>query len=355
MRIEFTLRLVLVFCSFTLGYLPLISHARTPVSASPSTPGFYARSFGFQVYNVSIEHDRVYSVSPSQLIAHNNSLIDSTEDIAELLERARHGESAAIEEMMKRYKVSVDRWVRRAFVRNGSGEVQNSDVENVAQEVFGLALTEEWLKKAEQVSWFSVRLKQLVIWQTIAYLKRYGSRTAKGQQRAVLFSEQEDDPGSQLMNIADPNGRTPEQIVVQRYEAEHALALLEQLPPQERDAVTEVVLRGTSAVDAAKQLRIPRGELKGLVEQGLRKMREALDVQSAQGQAQDSIPISFDQLLEKVKRREVQLKPSQKKTLAALVRNPLINRDALARQLGINRSKLEEQVKELEELTAAME
>lgn len=180
---------------------------------------------------------------------------------AELVRRARRGDQAAFEVLVKKFQ---DRAYRTAFHMTGN----HGDADDVAQDSFlrayrGLPSFDE---RAEFGTWFH----RIVINSALNLLR---ARRRRGRTEPAEVAEALPTPET------DPAERTEA-----REEAEDVLAALEGLSPTLRETLIMATLEDMPYKDIAQTLGIPEGTVAWRVNQARKTLRKRLAARALDGE-----------------------------------------------------------------------
>ncbi|HEY2941293.1 MAG TPA: RNA polymerase sigma factor [Vicinamibacteria bacterium] len=175
---------------------------------------------------------------------------------AELVARARQGDTAAFGELVDRHRAAV---YRAAHAALGSA----SEAEDVAQEAFLAA----YRKMATYRGEASFKTWLLTIaWRRARRRRR---RLASWWRRLVSG-----DPPESAMRLG--NGRTPEGALIDAEMAQHVQRLVRALPARLRDPLLLCASGEQTYHEIASVLGIPEGTLKWRVAEARRRLKQRL-------------------------------------------------------------------------------
>ena len=186
------------------------------------------------------------------------------EPVEDLIARMRAGDPDARDELLRRYKPSVDAWATR-HVGTGPGFVRPSDIaQDTAQRVLQGFETFRGATEGELLAW----LKSIVL-NCIQESRRFAHRQKRDEGDTLSL----DDPAE----LPTPNpGESPSQIV-SRHEAQvQLLAHLSQLPPAQREAIWLCGLKDISVAEAARRMKRTQGAVGGLLQRGIKALRSRM-------------------------------------------------------------------------------
>jgi RNA polymerase sigma-70 factor (ECF subfamily) len=177
-----------------------------------------------------------------------------TDELAPLVARAREGDEAAIEDLLGRLRPGIVRYCRARLGRTGGSYGTPDDV---AQEVCVAVLT-ALPRYVEQGRPFA------------AFVYGIAGHKVADAQRAVFRDRSE--PSDALPEYAD-DAPTPEDAAIAAAEAERARALLDQLPPIQRELLLLRVVAGLSAEETGAALDMTPGAVRVAQHRALTRLR----------------------------------------------------------------------------------
>lgn len=186
---------------------------------------------------------------------------------AELVERARHGQTAAFGELVDRHRHAV---VRTAYAALGC----SAEADDVAQEACVLAF--ERLAQFRGDASFKTWLLA-VTWHTAMSRRRSWVRWAR--RHLVLPAARLGSPGADVAGLIEevPSiGRTPEQALIDTDHVALVRRVLEGLPSKLREALLLAASGEVAYTQAADLLGIPVGTFKWRVAEARRQLRVRL-------------------------------------------------------------------------------
>ncbi|HEX6146333.1 MAG TPA: RNA polymerase sigma factor [Acidimicrobiia bacterium] len=172
----------------------------------------------------------------------------------ELIQRARNGDVAAFEELVRMHQSIA---LRVAVLVVGD----HSDAEDVTQEAFVKAY--HALGRFRQDSPFRPWLLRIVRNEALNQRRRHGRQDRLGLRLA----------GDRLSGDAAPS---PETVVVSESERESVLAAVNGLPERYRQVVALRYLLGLSEAETAETLGIPAGTVKSRTARALSRLERSL-------------------------------------------------------------------------------
>lgn len=172
----------------------------------------------------------------------------------ELIQRARNGDVAAFEELVRMHQSIA---LRVAILVVGD----HSDAEDVTQEAFVKAY--HALGRFRQDSPFRPWLLRIVRNEALNQRRRHGRQDRLGLRLA----------GDRLSGDAAPS---PETVVVSESERESVLAAVNGLPERYRQVVALRYLLGLSEAETAETLGIPAGTVKSRTARALSRLERSL-------------------------------------------------------------------------------
>lgn len=172
----------------------------------------------------------------------------------ELIQRARNGDVAAFEELVRMHQSVA---LRVAVLVVGD----HSDAEDVTQEAFVKAY--HALGRFRQDSPFRPWLLRIVRNEALNQRRRHGRQDRLGLRLA----------GDRLSGDAAPS---PETVVVSESERESVLAAVNGLPERYRQVVALRYLLGLSEAETAETLGIPAGTVKSRTARALSRLERSL-------------------------------------------------------------------------------
>jgi RNA polymerase sigma-70 factor (ECF subfamily) len=177
-----------------------------------------------------------------------------TDELAPLVARAREGDEAAIEDLLARLRPGIVRYCRARLGRTGGSYGTPDDV---AQEVCVAVLT-ALPRYVEQGRPFA------------AFVYGIAGHKVADAQRAVFRDRS--DPTDAMPEHPD-DAPTPEDAVIAAAEAERARALLDQLPPVQRELLLLRVVAGLSAEETGAALAMTPGAVRVAQHRALARLR----------------------------------------------------------------------------------
>lgn len=198
------------------------------------------------------------------------SLSDAS--IEDLLHRARGGDQGALEELFKRCGPTLDLWAEKHRARARSGMVRPSDVaQETALRAFDKFAT---FSGTSERAWFA--------WlQTIFHnLTAQSSRDARRKKR--------DNPGAVPLDSAEALAaktaqKSPSQAAAFKEDWHLLLTHIYRLPEEQRNAIVLCHLKELPVAEVARQLDKSETTVAGLLQRGLRTLREGMSSGSASG------------------------------------------------------------------------
>jgi len=175
---------------------------------------------------------------------------------AATVERARHGEVEAFEELVRRYEHRIVNYVRALVSRS-------ADAEDVAQEVFLRAY--RGLRSFRGQSSFKTWLYQIAMNTARTHLTRRGR-----QMEDTVGRFDEEGPGGPRMMASSED---LEMQVLQRDRIDRALA---QLPDEQRQVIVLRDIEGFEYLEIARLLGIPIGTVESRIFRARARLRELL-------------------------------------------------------------------------------
>ncbi|WP_437931221.1 sigma-70 family RNA polymerase sigma factor [Sorangium sp. So ce291] len=180
----------------------------------------------------------------------------------ELLRRARAGEHDALEVLFQRCRPVLDRWASRRFSGTQPGGARPSDTaQETAERAFRQFSTFEGSTAGEWFTWleriFHSRAAQ-------------SARDARRKKRVAPGTVPLDAPEAQA---APADQKSPSQAVSRTEEWRRLLALLYELPDDQRDAIGFCHLKELSVAEAAQRMGKTKPAVEGLLQRGLRTLR----------------------------------------------------------------------------------
>jgi RNA polymerase sigma factor (sigma-70 family) len=174
---------------------------------------------------------------------------------AELVARARQGDTAAFGELVDRHRAAV---YRAAHAALGSA----SDAEDVAQEAFLAAYRKMGTYRGEAS--FKTWLLTIAWRRAISRRRRLASRW----RRFVSGAPESPRRGGE--------GRTPEGALIDAEMAQHVQRLVRALPARLRDPLLLCAAGEQTYREIAVMLRVPEGTLKWRVAEARRRLKQRL-------------------------------------------------------------------------------
>lgn len=193
--------------------------------------------------------------------------------IEELLRRARTGDEGALEELLKRCQPELGRWAARELSRVRSGIARPSDlVQNTSLRAFRGFSTFNGTTEAEWFAWL-----QRVLRNQKAQSLREERRKKRGPPGTMPLD------GPEALATPAPE-KSPSQAASVQDEWRLLLALLYQLPDEQRDAIWLCHLKELPVAEAARRLGKSEGAVAGLLQRGLKALRARRE-QSAEAES----------------------------------------------------------------------
>ncbi|KAA0253273.1 sigma-70 family RNA polymerase sigma factor [Acidobacteria bacterium ACD] len=197
--------------------------------------------------------------APAVVPAHAGPPDEATAVDLALIGRIRSGDSAALDELYRRYSAPVFSLVWKIL--------QNAEeAEDVALDVFW----QVWRQadrydpaRGAPPAWIFTLARSRAI-------DRLRSRHRR-EDRTVSF----DDPAVHVDPLDE--GATPDQLASYRQARDAVRAAMETLSPAQREAVELAFFQGLTHVEIAARLRQPLGTVKTRIRQGLIRLRKHLD------------------------------------------------------------------------------
>jgi len=177
-----------------------------------------------------------------------------TDELAPLVARARKGDEAAVEELLARLRPGIVRYCRARLGRSGGSYGSPDDV---AQEVCVAVLT-ALPRYVDQGRPFA------------AFVYGIAGHKVADAQRAVFRDRS--DATDTMPDHAD-DAPTPEDAAIAAAEAERARALLDQLPPMQRELLLLRVVAGLSAEETGAALDMTPGAVRVAQHRALARLR----------------------------------------------------------------------------------
>jgi len=177
-----------------------------------------------------------------------------TDELAPLVARAREGDEAAVGELLARLRPGIVRYCRARLGRSGGSYGSPDDV---AQEVCVAVLT-ALPRYVDQGRPFA------------AFVFGIAGHKVADAQRAVFRDRS--DATDTMPDHAD-DGPTPEDAAIAAAEADRARALLDQLPPMQRELLLLRVVAGLSAEETGAALDMTPGAVRVAQHRALARLR----------------------------------------------------------------------------------
>ncbi len=184
----------------------------------------------------------------------SDTMSDVTDELAPLVARAREGDEAAVADLLARLRPGIVRSCRARLGRRGGSYGSPDDV---AQEVCVAVLT-ALPRYVEQGRPFA------------AFVYGIAGHKVADAQRAVFRDRS--DATDTLPDHAD-SGPTPEDAAIAAAEAVRARALLDQLPPVQRELLLLRVVAGLSAEETGAALDMTPGAVRVAQHRALARLR----------------------------------------------------------------------------------
>ncbi|HZV73864.1 MAG TPA: sigma-70 family RNA polymerase sigma factor [Conexibacter sp.] len=172
----------------------------------------------------------------------------ATQSDARLVELARHGHERAFEALVQRYRRPLLSWCRRALLPDTR-----------AEDALQQALLQAWLALQQGADVRDPR----------AWLYRIVHNTALNVRRGSGYDYAE-------LSEALSGARAPQEDLDRRIAVREALAGLAALPEQQREALLRTAVEGASHADAAAEMGVSEGALRGLVYRARATLRTAV-------------------------------------------------------------------------------
>jgi RNA polymerase sigma factor (sigma-70 family) len=172
----------------------------------------------------------------------------ATQSDARLVELARHGHERAFEALVQRYRRPLLSWCRRALLPDAR-----------AEDALQQALLQAWLALQQGADVRDAR----------AWLYRIVHNTALNVQRGSGYDYA-------ALSEALSGAGAPQEDLDRRIAVREALAGLAALPEQQREALLRTAVEGASHADAAAEMGVSEGALRGLVYRARATLRTAV-------------------------------------------------------------------------------
>jgi len=216
----------------------------------------------------------------------------------ELLRRARAGEQGALEALFQRCRPKIHEWTSRRLAGAQPGGARPSDIaQETAERAFRKFSTFQGSTEGEWFTWleriFRSRAAQSV-------------RDARRKKRQAPGTVPLDAPEA----VAAPaHQKSPSQALSHSEEWRRLLALLYELPDDQRDAMGLCYLKELPVAEAAQRMNKTKPAVEGLLQRGLRALRARMaEDPSAEPRATSGSPADMEAtaaaLVEYLRRRD---------------------------------------------------
>jgi RNA polymerase sigma-70 factor (ECF subfamily) len=185
--------------------------------------------------------------------------------VEELLRRARAGEDAALEELLRRYQSELGTWASQQASQGLPGGERPSDVvQESALRAFQKFSTFKGNSEGELLAW----LKKVVRSQAVKLV-----REAKSQKR--------DDSGAVPLDTLEAQAvpapqRSPSQVTAHQEEWRQLMTRFHQLPDDQRDALSLFHLKDLPVAEVASRMGKTKTAVDSLMQRGLRTLRHQM-------------------------------------------------------------------------------
>jgi RNA polymerase sigma-70 factor (ECF subfamily) len=191
--------------------------------------------------------------------------VEADEVNHELIERARAGDLAALGELLEKYRGFLWRLADQGLDDRAAGRIDASDV-----------VQQTCLSVHRQILKFDGRDSA----QFIAWLRQIHENNIRNAARNQLHAAKRAIDREKRVNNADiysdPRA-TPSQHIVRNEESDRLASAIEQLPPDEREALERRYLNDESMADIAAGMGLTRSALVWLMNRAMTNLRKNLN------------------------------------------------------------------------------
>lgn len=199
-----------------------------------------------------------------------------------LLERARSGDQEALEELFQSFRPIIGEWASRQLSRTRLGLARPSDIaQDTSIQAYTRFASFEGKTEAEWVAWLRSILRNCTA-QAI--------RAARRKKRDDGGTVPLDDIEAALVRSGQPS---PSEATVTQEHWRQLMAHIFALPPDQKEAILLVHLKALPIAEAAKQMGKSEGAVGGLLQRGLKALRERMA--DAGGKPDASVPSAVHQ------------------------------------------------------------
>lgn len=182
-----------------------------------------------------------------------------------LLERARSGDQAALEELFEVSRPLIGEWATWQVSRTRLGLARPSDIaQDTSIQAYTRFASFEGKTEAEWEAWLRIILRNCTA-QAI--------RAARRKKRDDGVTVPLDDSEVALARSGQPS---PSEATAAQEHWRQLMAHIFELPPDQKEAILLVHLKSLPVAEAAKQMDRSEGAVGGLLQRGLKTLREAM-------------------------------------------------------------------------------
>lgn len=190
---------------------------------------------------------------------------DPRETVEALLARARSGDAAALEELFQSARPLIGEWAAQQLSGGRSGLSRPSDIaqDTSVQAYTGFAFF-EGTTEAEWKSWLWKILRRCIAqsWRAARQQKRDERRTVSLEDSEVARTRSGQPSPSEVAAIGE--------------DWQQLMARIFDLPPDQKEAISLVHLEWLPIAEAAKQMGKSDAAIGGLLQRGLKTLRERM-------------------------------------------------------------------------------
>jgi RNA polymerase sigma-70 factor (ECF subfamily) len=188
----------------------------------------------------------------------------------ELLERARAGEAGALDELFRRSRPTIDKWISRRRMPTSAGDARPSDIsQDILERVLGGFARFKGNTAGEWFSWIKT-----ILGNRIAET----SRSAQARKRAAAGVVPLD---SQEATRVASRDMSPSQATSRREEWHGLYACIYELPEAQREAIWLHHLKDLSVPEVARRMKRTESAVTGLLYRGWEQVKARMRAEPA--------------------------------------------------------------------------